>query len=180
MSRTPKLASLALAATALVSATAGTAQAAAPRGYVVVAQCSGLSGTITYTPALRKKVKAVQETISGTLSGCVGQGTPLSGTGTFNATLSGNASTTSNSQHGTFVINWPSFYNPTTGNVSTAGPSAGQYTASGSDTAGAFTGGVLGAGWLVTGQTLTGRKHNQVAAETFVNTRPITISENLG
>jgi hypothetical protein len=180
MSRTPKLASLALAAAALVSATGGSAQAAAPRGYVVVAQCTGFSGTITYTPALRKKVKSVNEVISGTLSGCSGQGMVLPGTGSFSATLSGNATTLANNEHGTFVINWPSFYNPTVGNLSTTGPAVGQYTASGSDTAGAFTGGVLGAGWLVTGQTLTGKKHNQVAAETFVNTKPITISQNLG
>jgi hypothetical protein len=179
MSRTPKLASLALAAAALASVTAGSAQAA-PAGYVTVAQCSGFSGTITYTPALRKKVKAVHETITGTLTGCSGEGMTLSGSGSFSATLSGAASTGANSESGTFVINWPSFFNPTTGTIHTAGPSSSQYTASGSDTGGAFTGGVLGAGWFVTGQTLTGKKHNQVAAETFVNTQPITISRNLG
>src|SRR3954454_10903746 len=179
MSRMPKIASLALAAAAVVSASAGSAQAA-PRGYVVVAQCSGFSGSITYTPALRKRAKAVQEIITGTLSGCTAEGMVLSGTGTFSATLSGTAGTQVNNEHGTFVINWPSFFNPTTGNLSTVGPSSSQYPAPGSHTAGAFTGGVLGAGWFVTGQTLTGRKHNQVAAETFVNTKPITISQNLG
>src|SRR5690349_2374705 len=143
MSRTTRIASLALAAAALVAATAGSAQATA-RGYVVVAQCTGLTGNITYTPALRKKPKAVHETITGTLTGCSGEGMTLSGTGSFSATLSGTAGTLSNNEHGTFVINWPSFFNPTTGNLSTVGPSSSQYTASGQDTGGAFTGGVLG------------------------------------
>jgi hypothetical protein len=179
MSRTSKLISLALAAASIASVSAGTAQAA-PRGYVVVAQCTGLTGNITYSPALRKRAKAVHETITGTVSGCTGEGMTLSGTGTFSASLSGSAGTMLNDESGTFVINWPSFFNPTTGRLSTAGPSTGQYTASGQDSGGAFTGGVLGAGWFVTGQTLTGKKHNQVAAETFVNTKPITISQNLG
>jgi hypothetical protein len=179
MNRTSKLASLVLAAAAAVSASAGTAQAA-PAGYVVVARCSGLSGSVTYSPALRKKAKVVHETITGTLTGCSGQGMTLSGSGSFSASLTGSASTLANNEHGTFVINWPSFYNPTTGNISTVGPSSSQYTASGQDTGGAFTGGVLGAGWFVTGQTLAGKKHNQVAAETFVNTLPLAIKVNFG
>jgi hypothetical protein len=179
MSRTSKLVSLALAAASIASAGAGTAQAA-PSGFVVVAQCSSLSGTVTYSPALHKKTKLVHATITGTVSGCTAEGMTLSGSGTFSASLSGNARTLANDESGTFVINWPSFFNPTTGTIHTAGPSSSQYTASGSDTGGAFTGGVLNAGWFITGQTLTGRKHNQVAAVTFVNTKPITISRNLG
>src|SRR4051812_38033293 len=179
MSRTPKLASLALAAASIVSVSAGTAQAA-PAGFVVVAQCSSLTGTVTYTPALHKRTKLIHETITGTVSGCSGEGMTLSGTGSFSASLSGNATTLANNESGTFVINWPSFFNPTTGTIHTTGPTSSQYAVSGQSTGGAFTGGVLGGGWFVTGQKLTGKKDNQVASETFVNTKPITISRNLG
>jgi hypothetical protein len=169
---------LSLAAVAS-AALAGTAQA----GYSTVEQCTALSGTIHYSPALKKAPGAVTETITGTISGCSGQNGAQAGEGTFFAQLSSpTASRTANNQTGTFVINWPaaSGLNPTTGRISTIGPNAGVYLAQGQDTGGAYASGVLSTSWAVTGQTLGGKKLNKVLAETFVNTLPLAIKVNFG
>jgi hypothetical protein len=169
---------LALAAVASASL-AGTAQA----GYSTVEQCTALNGTIHYSPGLKKRAGAVTETITGTISGCSGINGAQAGEGTFFAQLSSPAaSKTHNNETGTFVINWPasSGLNPTTGRISTVGPNALAYVANGADTGGAYASGVLSTGWVVTGQTLAGRKHNQVSAETFVNTLPLAIKVNFG
>ena len=169
---------LSLAAVAS-AALAGTAQA----GYSTVEQCTALSGTIHYSPTLKKAPGAVTETITGTIAGCSGQNGAQAGTGTFFAQLSSPAaSRTANNESGTFVINWPaaSGLNPTTGRISTVGPNGAVYLANGSDTGGAYASGVLSAGWVVTGQTLAGKKLNQIAAETFVNTLPLAIKVNFG
>ena len=169
---------LALAAVASASI-AGTAQA----GYSTVQQCTALNGSIHYTPSLKKAPGAVTETITGTISGCSGQNGAQAGTGTFFAQLtSPAASKTTNNESGTFVINWPaaSGLNPTTGRISTAGPNAGLYLVNGADNGGAYASGALSTSWVVTGQTLGGKKHNQVTAETFVNTLPLAIKVNFG
>ena len=168
---------LALAAVASASL-AGTAEA----GYSTVQQCTALSGTIHYTPSLKKAASAVTETITGTISGCSGQNGAQAGSGTFFAQLSSPAaSKTANNESGTFVINWPaaSGLNPTTGRISTIGPNAGPYLVQGQDTAGAYTSAVLSTSWVVTGQTLGGKKHNQIVAETFTNALPLAIKVNL-
>jgi hypothetical protein len=172
------LTALALAAVASASL-AGTAQA----GYSTVEQCTSLSGTIHYAPTLKKAPGAVTETITGTISGCSGQNGAQAGTGTFFAQLSSPAaSRTANNESGTFVINWPasSGLNPTTGRISTVGPNAGVYLVQGQDTGGAYASAVLSSSWVVTGQTLAGKKLNQVAAETFVNTLPLQLKVNFG
>jgi hypothetical protein len=172
------LTALALAAVASASL-AGTAQA----GYSTVEQCTTLSAQVHYSPNLKKAAGAVNETITGTISGCSGQNGAQDGSGTFFAQLSSpTASKTVNNESGTFVINWPaaSGLNPTTGTISTVGPNAGTYVVNGADTGGAYASGVLSTGWVVTGQTLAGKKHNQVAAETFVNTLPLAIKVNFG
>jgi hypothetical protein len=177
MKRTIPLA-LALAAVASASL-AGTAQA----GYSTVQQCTSLSGTIHYAPALKSAAGAVTETITGTVSGCSGQNGAQPGSGTFFAQLSSPAaSKTVNNESGTFVINWPaaSGLNPTTGRISTIGPNAGLYLANGQDTAGAYTGAVLSTSFVITGQTLGGKKHNQVVGESFVNALPLAIKVNFG
>jgi hypothetical protein len=169
---------LALAAVASASL-AGTAQA----GYSTVEQCTSLSGTVHYTPSLKKAAGAVTETITGTITGCSGQNGAQAGTGTFFAQLSSPAaSKTTNNETGTFVINWPaaSGLNPTTGRISTIGPNAGLYLVQGQDTGGAYASGVLSSSWVVTSQTLGGKKHNQVVAETFVNALPLQIKVNFG
>ena len=169
---------LALAAVASASL-AGTAQA----GYSTVQQCTSLSGTIHYSPSLKKAAGAVTETITGTISGCSGQNGAQAGSGTFFAQLSSPAaSKTVNNEAGTFVINWPaaSGLNPTTGRLSTTGPNAGLYLANGQDSAGAYTGAILNTSWVVTGQTLGGKKHNQVVGESFVNALPLAIKVNFG
>jgi hypothetical protein len=95
-----RIASVAIAAVAATALAAQAAQAA-PNGYVAVAQCSSLSGTISYHPGLAKKPHAATETISAQLAGCVGEGTPMNGTGTLFATLSAPAASKSaNNQAG--------------------------------------------------------------------------------
>src|SRR5690348_7488237 len=96
------LTALAVAGAAL-SVLASTADA----GYSTMEQCTSVSGTITYSPGLVKNAKAVHAVINGTISGCSGLNGPQDGTGTFTATLGGNASAAANNQAGTFVINWP-------------------------------------------------------------------------
>jgi hypothetical protein len=177
------LTALALAAVAS-SAAVGTAQAdVTPNGYVTVAQCTGLSGTAQYTPGLKYGAKAQHEIVTGTLTGCSVGGAPVAGIGAFSAVLSSPAaSRTANNETGTFVINWPAAagLNPTTGSISTFGPSAMAYSVRGGDAGGAFPGGVMATGWLVTAQTLGGKKHNAIVSEQFVNTLPITIQQNFG
>jgi hypothetical protein len=172
------LTALALAAVASASL-AGTAQA----GYSTVEQCTSLSGSVHYAPALKNRAGAVTETVTGTISGCSGINGAQAGEGTFFAQLSAPAaSRTSNNESGTFVINWPasSGLNPTTGRISTIGPNAGLYLVQGQDTGGAFASAVLSSSWVVTGQTLGGKKHNQVLAETFTNALPLQLKVNFG
>ena len=169
---------LALAAVASASI-AGTAQA----GYSTVEQCTGVAGTINYTPGLKAKPQAVTATITGTLTGCSGQNGAQAGTGTFFAQLSSPAaSRTANNESGTFVINWPaaSGLNPTTGRISTVGPNGAVYLANGSDTGGAYASGVLSTAFVVTGQTLGGQKLNQIVGQSIVNTLPLAIKVNFG
>jgi hypothetical protein len=172
------LTALALAAVASASL-AGTAQA----GYSTVEQCTGVAGTINYTPGLKAKPHAMTATITATLTGCSGQNGAQAGTGTFFAQLSSpNASATANNETGTFVVNWPaaSGLNPTTGSVSLLGPNATAYTLQGADHAGAYASGVLSSALAITGQTLgTARKH-PIIAQTFVNTLPLAIKVNFG
>src|SRR5262249_38352111 len=126
--------SFALAAVAL-GATSAVADAHTA-GYATMQQCSGLNGTITYTPGLGKKPQVMQETIVVPPSGCTGSyATAQAGTGTFSATLTAPAANVAaNNASGTFVINWPaaSGLNPTTGVLSIAGPNAAQYVLNGS------------------------------------------------
>src|SRR3954451_684403 len=83
MFRKSMLASLAITAAAL-----GASASPALAGYSTVAQCTTLSGTAHYAPGLKFKAKPMQETITGTISGCSVYGNPVAGDGTFTATLS--------------------------------------------------------------------------------------------
>src|SRR4051794_2643539 len=136
---------LALAAVATASFGATAHADVHPDGYVTVEHCSNVSGTITYTPGLRKKAKAVHAIVQAQISGCVGSdGSPQAGTGTFTAQLSSPAASLgANNESGTFVINWPvgAGLNPTVGNLSIRGPLSNVLTVGGQDTAGAYASG---------------------------------------
>jgi len=169
---------VALAAVASASL-AGTAQA----GYSTVEQCTGVAGTITYTPGLKAKPHAMTAIVTGTLTGCSGQNGAQAGTGTFFAQLSSpNASATANNEAGTFVINWPaaSGLNPTTGSLNLLGPNAGMYNLQGADHAGAYASGVLSGALAITAQTLGTAKKHPIVAQSFVNTLPLAIKVNFG
>ena len=152
-------------------------------GFVTVDSCTGVSGTITYSPGLRStKIKAEQAILSGTTSGCSDLfNGPMSGTGTFTAVLSGNASVAAENFTGTFTINWPaaSGLNPSTGTLSVTEASRTE-NVSGTVTGGADTGTVLAMQYVTTGSTGNGTKKHPVTAQTFTNSQALTLSRNEG
>jgi hypothetical protein len=89
---------------------------------VVIDGCIGVSGSITYSPGLRStKIKAERAVLSGKTSGCndIFSG-PMSGTGKFNATLSGSASLAAEN----FKGRSPSTGRPPAGSTPPPAPSA--------------------------------------------------------
>src|SRR3954451_6046550 len=180
MSRTSIFSGLGLAVAVAAAAFTGTAHA----GYSTVEQCTAVSGTITYSPALQNTAKPVTAVVNATISGCSGQNGAQAGTGSFNATLSAPAaSRTANNESGTFVVNWPvaSGLNPTPGTLALFAPQPGAlYNLSGQDRAGAYASGVLSSQFVITGETLGGKKHNKVLQQTFVNALPLAIRVNFG
>jgi hypothetical protein len=165
----------------------GAAQASAAShrvaGIVIVDECTGVVGKITYTPGLRKtKVKAEHAVLSGTISGCTDatQG-PMSGTGTFTATLSGKASVAAENFTGTFTINWPtsSGFNPSTGTLSVT-DSSGMENVSGTVTGGADTGTALAMQYVIAGDKGSGTKKHPVTLQAFDNSQSLTLSRNEG
>jgi hypothetical protein len=152
-------------------------------GIVIVDECTGVLGKITYSPGLRKtKVKAERAVLSGTISGCTDatQG-PMSGTGTLTAILSGKASLAAENFSGTFTINWPvsSGFNPSTGTL-TVRDSNGMENVSGSVTGGADTGTVLAMQYVISGDKGSGSKKRPVTLQTFDNSQSLTLSRNEG
>jgi hypothetical protein len=181
MSRTPITAALALSAAALASL-AGSVQAA-HAGYSAVEQCTAVSGTITYTPGLKKAAKPVSAIVNATISGCSGLNGAQAGDGSFTATLAAPAaSKTANTETGSYVINWPaaSGLNPTVGHMTLAGQPANQFAITGQDQSGAFTGALMNSGWLVTYQTLGAGRQHPILSQSFVNTLPLKILVNFG
>ena len=163
----------------------GVAHAAtqAPNGYVVIDSCTGVSGSITYSPGMVKfKKRSVHAVLTGTTSGCSDAFSGgLSGTGTFTAILSGRADLNAENFTGTFTINWPagSGFNPSTGNLSVT-ESSGLETISGSVTAGFDTGTVLAMQYVTTGNKGAGTVLHPVTAQTYTNTQSLTLSRNEG
>ena len=163
----------------------GTAHAAthSVNGWVVIDNCTGLAGNISYSPGLLKaSSRSVQAVMTGTTSGCsdVFSG-PLSGTGTFTAVMTGKARLGAESFSGTFTINWPagSGFNPSNGTL-TVTESNGLETISGSVTSGFDTGTALGGQYVFTGKTGSGTRAHPVKAQTYTNTQPLTLSRNEG
>lgn len=154
-----------------------------PDGYATVAQCTGVSGAINFTPGLDKYQRKQTAVLSATLSGCSAFSTGYSDTGSLSATLTGKASKSAQTLSGSFVINWPasSGLNPSVGSI-TLNLANGQVSLTGSTstTAGAFEGAYLQTGYLPIGHTGLGTKAHPITQQTFVNTLPLTLSENFG
>ena len=152
-------------------------------GWVTIDSCTGLSGSISYSPGLLKaRNRSVQAVMNGTTSGCsdVFSG-PMSGTGTFTAVMTGKARLGAENFSGTFTINWPaaSGFNPSNGTL-TVTESNGLETISGSVTSGFDTGTALAAQYVFTGKTGSGTIAHPVKAQTYTNTQPLTLSRNEG
>jgi hypothetical protein len=159
------------------------ATAHAPNGYVVTDTCTGVSGSIHYSPGLVKyKKRTVQAVLTGTTSGCadVFSGA-LSGTGTLTAVMSGKVNLSTENFSGTFTINWPagSGFNPSNGNL-TVTESNGLETVSGTVTSGFDTGSAFAMQYVITGKTGRGTALHPVTAQTYTNTQPLTLSRNEG
>jgi hypothetical protein len=164
---------------------AGVAHAAtqAPNGFVVIDSCTGVSGSISYSPGMVKvKKRLVHAVMTGTTSGCadIFNG-PENGTGTFTAVMSGHANLSAENFSGTFTINWPagSGFNPSNGSLSVT-EANGLETVSGSVTSGFDTGTAFAMQYVITGQTGRGTALHPVTAQTYTNTQPLTLSRNEG
>ena len=89
MSITRRIAATTAAAGVIAAVTLGGA-APASAAYSAVESCTGLSGSITYSPGLTTTVKTQHAVFTGTLSGCAGLNGAQAGTGTITAILNGN------------------------------------------------------------------------------------------
>src|SRR3954466_11796383 len=121
--RTAAAVAVAVAASALLGAATVIAPAAdaatvTPQSWSTVLSCTSAPGTTTYSPGLlSSKSRTTAASVSSTLSGCTDLlgGHDESGTGALSLQLSGTSSYGHVSESGSFVINWPQFYNPSTG-----------------------------------------------------------------
>jgi hypothetical protein len=166
------------------AANASTVSHARPDGWSVIISCTGLSGSVSYSPGmLTSKTRSVHAVLTGTTSGCywAATGAPISGTGTFTAILSGTASVDAENFSGTFTINWPasSGFNPSNGNVGVSDAN-GVETIEGSITSGAFQTGEINSQYVVTGSTGKGTVKHPVKSQTYVNTQPLNMLEDIG
>jgi hypothetical protein len=183
-------AALAGVATAAVAgaglAAAGAAQAAPvhARGYSDVESCTGMSGSVSYSPGLlRGTARNQRVVVRGTLTGCSGISGAQEGTGTVTAVLTGRSKVGSIAATGTVTVNWPaaSGLNPSNGTFSIRRTGTSEpLLASGSVTTGAFQGAVLSSSLLVTGHTGRGTVRNPIRHQTFTNMEPFAARVNLG
>jgi hypothetical protein len=152
-------------------------------GYVVIDTCTGVAGSISYSPGIVKvKDRTVQAVMTGTTSGCsdIFNGAE-SGTGTFTAVMSGKVNLSTENFSGTFTINWPasSGFNPSNGNL-TVTESNGVENVSGSVTSGFDTGTVLSMQYVTTHNTGKPRSKKGVTAQAYTNTQALSLSRNEG
>jgi hypothetical protein len=154
-----------------------------PNGFVVIDNCTGVSGKITYSPGLLKfKKRSVHAVMTGTTSGCsdIFSG-PVAGTGTFTAVMTGKVNLSTENFSGTFTINWPAGtgWNPSNGNL-TVTESNGLELVSGSVTSGFDTGTAFAMQYVTTGNKGRGTVLHPVTAQTYTNTQSLTLSRNTG
>ncbi len=175
----------ALLGASLTGAGAAQASQAQPeRGFSSVESCTGVTGSITWSPGLvRNHTKKEHTVLTGTLSGCSGLNGAQAGTGTVTAVLNGRSSAGSIVQTGSITVNWPtsSGLNPSNGNVTLRRAASNQpYSLSGAFTSGAFTGAAVSTNVLVTAHHGTGSIAHPVTSQQYVNTAPLAARVNLG
>lgn len=182
-----RLAAAALAAGATIAGIAAgvspaTAATVHPDGLFAIQTCTSVTGSVQFQPGLQSKAHTQNAVLTATLDGCSFNGSAAAGQGTLTAALTGSASTAAQPLSGTYTINWPAaeHLNPSTGRISLTGPNQNVLTLSGTGTGGAFTGLPVRTALFISGHTGTGSKHNPVTSETFVNTLPLQVTENLG
>jgi hypothetical protein len=165
-------------------AAAGAANAAQPAGFSPVQSCTGLTGSISYSPGLlTTKARTVHSVVTGTLTGCSGLNGAEGGTGTVTIVASGSSSTHSIVQTGTITVNWPSGsgLNPSNGTVTLRrSATTSPFSVSGSFTSGAYTGAEVSSSLLVTTHTGKGTTAHPITRQNYVNTAPLVASENFG
>ena len=154
-----------------------------PDGYVVIMNCTSVSGSVSYSPGLRTSAfRNATAVLTGTTSGCSNiYSGGLSGTGTIFASLSGKSDVKSENWTGTFTIDWPasSGFNPSNGNL-TVTDSSGTEVAQGTITSGAFVSDPINLSYVITGKTGQGTKAKPVTKQTYINSQPLNLSENTG
>lgn len=156
--------------------------AAQPDGLFAIQSCVSMSGSETFQPGLARHLRQQTSLLTATLDGCSLAGSPVSGQGTLTAVLTGKASKTSRSLSGTYTINWPvaEGLNPSTGRITLSGPNLNVVTLGGTGTAGAFAGLPVGGAFFISGHTGRGTHRHPITKQTFVNTAPLRVLENLG
>jgi hypothetical protein len=154
-----------------------------PDGWAVIMNCTSVSGSVSYAPGMRDGVlKNEKAQLNGTTSGCSNiYAGALSGTGTITASLSGKSDRKSENFSGTFTINWPasSGFNPSNGTLSVS-DSSGTEVVEGSVTSGAFVGDEISTQYVITSTKGKGLPGKLITSQTFTNSQPLNLSENIG
>jgi hypothetical protein len=171
-------------AVAALAATGAGAANASTRGFSSVESCTGVTGSISYSPGLRATTLRTQQSVlTGTLSGCSGFNGAQAGTGTITIVASGSSSVASIHETGTVTVNWPASagLNPSNGTVTLTRTSKTlPMTVSGSFTSGAFTGAAISTSLLETHHAGSGTTAHPIIRQDFVNTTPFAAKVNLG
>ena len=161
---------------------AGISPAAA--GYSAVESCTGVNGTISYTPGLTSTAKTQQAVLVATLTGCTsGYSGAQTGTGTVTAVLTGTSKVGSVVETGNATISWPasSGLNPTNAKITIRqSVTGGTISLSGNATSGAFASSVISTNLQPYANTGTGTKAHPLTSQSIVNTLPLTAKVNFG
>lgn len=167
------------AATTLAFANVAPASAA----YTAVESCTGLAGTISYSPGLTSTAKTQQATFVGTLTGCSGYNGAQPGTGTVTALLTGRSKVGAVVETGTATVNWPasSGLNPSNASLTIRQSAAGGViTVQGTVVSGAYTGSLLSSNLLPFASSGTGTTSHPLKTQSVVNTSPFVAKVNFG
>jgi hypothetical protein len=178
--RIPAATATAAAITATL-AVAGVSPASA--GYSAVESCTGVSGTVSYSPGLTSKAKTQRAIVVATLTGCSGYTGEQAGTGTVTAVLTGKSKVGAVVETGNATISWPasSGLNPTNATITIRESAAGGVISfSGPATSGAFGSSVLSTSLLPYANTGSGTKHHPLKVQSVLNTLPLAAKVNLG
>ena len=146
-----------------------------PSGYVVIDNCTGFAGSVSYSPGLRTTVlRSTHAVLTGTTSGCsdIFNG-PESGTRHHHGRADRQGQRELRELQWHVPINWPasSGFNPSQGTLSVT-ESGGLETISGEVAGGFDTGTVLGGQYVVTGKTGKGTKLHPVTKRAYTTPRP--------